>query len=69
MYNIKFFNRHKDEDDKFTIEEEILDKLMELDYDFEEKVHAGVLKQITKVKTQEKAFECLNKICDALKNL
>lgn len=69
VYNIKFFNRHKDEDDKFTIEEEILDKLMELDYDFEEKVHAGVLKQITKVKTQEKAFECLNKICDALKNL
>ena len=69
QYHIKFFNRNKNDNGEHIIEDEIYDKLIGLkEYNFEEKViHTGILKQITKVDTQEEAVNCVKAICIALK--
>jgi hypothetical protein len=66
-YHIKFFNRHSNKEGEFLIEKEVYNNLMALkSYKFEEKIHAGIPKQTTKVKSEEAVKSCLEAICNTL---
>lgn len=70
MYNIKLFNRTKNENGISIIEESISDCVGSLGYVFEEEVNQNsVSKLITRVSNQDEAIKCIDTICNALNNL